>query len=63
MLSGFARAQDAYRKQHSCIQPMIRVVSQLQEAKAMTEYSVGVFLWILSLVLRKYGQKFCYSKQ
>lgn len=42
--SGFASTQDAYRKQHSCIQSMVRVVNKLQEAKAMKEYSVGVFM-------------------
>ena len=42
--NGFAPTQDAYRKQHSCVQSMIRVVNSIQEAKSKNEYSIAVFM-------------------
>ena len=41
---GFATTQDAYRRQHSCIQSMIRVVNSLHEAKTNREYSIAMFM-------------------
>ena len=42
--NSFAPTQDAYRKQHSCVQSMIRVVNNIQEAKSKNEYSIAVFM-------------------
>ena len=42
--NGFANTQDAYRKQHSGTQSMIRVINSLKEAKSKKEYSVAVFM-------------------
>ena len=42
--NGIANTQDAYRKQHSCVQSVLRVINQLQEAKARKEYSVVLIM-------------------
>ena len=44
MSNGIANTQDAYRKQHSCVQSVLRVINQLQEAKARKEYSVVLII-------------------
>ena len=35
---------DAYRKHHYCVQSVVRVIYQLQEAKARKEYSVVLIM-------------------
>ena len=42
--NSIANTQDAYRKQHSCVQSVVRVINQLQEAKARKEYSVVLIM-------------------
>ena len=44
MFSCKANTQDAYRKQHYCVQSVVRVIYQLQEAKARKEYSVVLIM-------------------
>ena len=52
---GFASTQDAYRKQQSCIQSMIRVVNSLQEAKTNKKYSIAMFMDCESC-LKRFGE-------
>ena len=42
--NGIAKTQDAYRKQHSCVQSVVRVINQLHEAKARKDYSVVLIM-------------------
>ena len=37
--------QDAYRKQHYCVQSVVRVIYQLQEAKARKEYIEDIYFF------------------
>ena len=42
--NGIAKKQDTYRKQHSCVQSVVRVINQLHEAKARKDYSVVLIM-------------------
>ena len=42
--NGIAKTQDAYKKQHSCVQSVVRVINQLHEAKARKDYSVVLIM-------------------
>ena len=57
MSNGISNTQDAYRKQHSCVQAVVRVINQLLEANVRKDYSVVLIMdfgeresWLLCLV-------------
>ena len=53
---GVANTQNAYRKQKSCVQTMIRICNSLSEARSRKEHSI-ITLWILRAITRGYGEQ------